>query len=91
MRLCRKMAIVSLNFRTYLGFERGFMARPKKIDTKELLLSKEELAKHTGLTKGFISKAMSHYQLPYYKISARCVRFRMSEVNIWLDQRRKAS
>jgi excisionase family DNA binding protein len=52
------------------------------------LLTREQLAEKFGLSPSFISKMMAKEDLPYLKIG-RAVRFRVSEVVIWLQTRRR--
>lgn len=68
------------------------MREPKKAekndtDTHEKLLDYEELSLATGLSVSLLQKAKWRYQLPYYKIGA-LVRFKLSEVDAWIRQRR---
>lgn len=50
----------------------------------ENLVNKTQLAKHFGVSVGFINKYMP-LGLPYLKLG-RAVRFRVSEVVIWLKK-----
>jgi len=50
------------------------------------LLTRKQLAEKFGLSPSFISKLMAEEDLPYLKIG-RAVRFRISEVAVWLQKR----
>lgn len=56
----------------------------------EKLVDKKELSRLTGLTVSSIEKAMVTRSMPYYKIG-RNVKFKVSEVNQWINQRKKVS
>lgn len=56
----------------------------------EKLLTKEEIAEITGLSVPFIYKAVSAQGFPHYKIG-RNLKFRISEVEKWISQRKRAS
>lgn len=58
--------------------------------TIEKFLSKKQLEDATGLTTSFIEKAQAKYGLPYYKIGGM-VKFKLSEVMDWCEQRKKSS
>lgn len=62
------------------------MDKRKDIDI-ERTLTYEELSAATGLKVSFLKKAKNQYELPHYKIGA-LVRFRLSEVEVWLKGRR---
>ena len=53
----------------------------------ESLVSKKELMIAFGISGSFISKLMVDEDLPYYKIG-RSVRYRVSEISKWLEERR---
>jgi predicted DNA-binding transcriptional regulator AlpA len=53
----------------------------------EALLTKEQLRDITGLDIQMIDKCRKVWGMPSYKIG-ELVRFRLSEVNEWLSQRR---
>jgi len=59
----------------------------------ERMLTITELSELTGLTISYIRKAMYNLQLPYYKFGPKNknrsqVRFRMSEIESWIKQRK---
>jgi excisionase family DNA binding protein len=54
----------------------------------EKLMSREEMARHLGVSPSFISKLMAEEGLPYVQIG-RAVRFDLTEVRKWLLARRK--
>lgn len=55
----------------------------------EKLLTKDELSQASGLTVAFIERAMENKGFPFYKLG-RNVRFRISEVEKWIAQRKRA-
>lgn len=59
-------------------------------EKSEKLLSTRELAEATGLTMPFIEKARRRLDLPFYKLGG-IVRFKLSEFEVWLKQRKSAS
>jgi excisionase family DNA binding protein len=54
----------------------------------ERLMSREEVARHLGVSPSFISKLMALEGLPYVQIG-RAVRFDLNEVKKWLSLRRR--
>lgn len=58
----------------------------KEIQT-EKLINIHELSDLIGFKSTFINKAMVQFCLPYYKIGG-AVRFKMSEINNWIEQRK---
>lgn len=59
-----------------------------KTRLSERLITKAELAEETGLKVSFIEKAMREYGMPSFKLGAM-VRFKLSEVENWVEKRRK--
>ncbi len=53
----------------------------------EKMIDKKTLAKEVGMSLRYIDKAMRENDLPYYKLGAS-VRFRYSEVEKWLRERK---
>ncbi|MBY0471523.1 helix-turn-helix domain-containing protein [bacterium] len=53
----------------------------------EALISKKELTVAFGVSSSFVSKLMAEEGLPHFKIG-RAVRFRISDVSVWLEKRR---
>lgn len=53
----------------------------------EALVSKKELVIAFGVSGSFLNKLMAEEDLPYFKIG-RAVRFRVSEIAVWLERRR---
>lgn len=51
---------------------------------EEKLLDKEEMAFYLGVTKRTVEIKMSQ-GLPHIKLSARATRFRLADVQAWLD------
>lgn len=67
----------------------GEMAKKSKADYPiEKLLSFDEVSDATGLTVAYLRKAVYSLGLPSYKAGGR--KFRLSEVETWLKQRREA-
>ncbi len=63
----------------------------KQKEEFEIMVNSEEVAKQLSLSPQFIKKARKTLGLPHYKIGGS-VRFRLSEVDAWLKQRKaKAS
>lgn len=56
----------------------------------ERLVDIKELSAATGLTVGFINKAKREYSLPFYKLG-KSVRYKVSEVLKWVEERKKVS
>jgi excisionase family DNA binding protein len=50
----------------------------------KLLLNTRELAALTGFSEGTLRHWVSQGRLPVLRISARCVRFRFSDIQEWL-------
>lgn len=57
------------------------------IHNVELLLTYAKLSAVTGLSVAFLKKAKMKYGLPHYKVGS-LVRFRLSEVERWLNERK---
>lgn len=64
------------------------MGRKKKELNDEPFIKREDVMKLTGLGRDFIIKATQNQGFPAYKLSYRVVRYRLSEVNQWLAQRK---
>ncbi len=54
----------------------------------EKLLTREQLADLLGVSPSFISKLMANEGLPRVKLG-KAVRFRIGEVAVWLQSRRR--
>lgn len=59
-----------------------------KEKTIEKMIDTEELMQILGVSKAFLDDARTKLNLPYYKIG-RNVKYRLSEVEQWLRERRK--
>lgn len=59
----------------------------KKQPQSEKLINLNELASVLGFGTTFINKAKNSMGLPFYKIGG-AVRFKMSDVNEWIEQRK---
>lgn len=55
-------------------------------DEKKLLLTVREVAALTGFSQGTLRHWISAHRIPVVRISARCVRFRRSDIDSWLEQ-----
>jgi excisionase family DNA binding protein len=53
---------------------------------RRLLIDVRELSKLTGLAVGTIYQLISAGRLPVIRLSARCVRFRPSDIDQWISQ-----
>lgn len=53
----------------------------------ETLVSKKELVVALGVSHSFVNKLMAKDELPHFKIG-RTVRFRISDISTWLEQRK---
>jgi excisionase family DNA binding protein len=51
---------------------------------EKLLLNCRELAALTGFSEGTLRHWVSEGRLPVVRFSARCVRFRLSDIQEWL-------
>jgi excisionase family DNA binding protein len=54
---------------------------------EKILLTAAEVAKLTGFAEGTIRHFTSERKIPYVRISARCIRFRRSDIDSWLQQK----
>lgn len=54
----------------------------------EPLLTFEQVSELTGLTVSYLRKAVYQLDIPSYKIGGR--RFKLSEVDLWIKQRKQA-
>lgn len=50
-----------------------------------LLLNVKEVAELTGFSVGTLYHLVSQQRIPFVRISSRCVRFRISDIEKWLD------
>ena len=53
----------------------------------EKMIDKITLSEQLGMSLRYIDKAMREYDLPYYKIGSN-VRFRVSEIEKWIKERK---
>lgn len=51
--------------------------------------TKQDIARFLGVTCRTIESYMAYQSLPHYKLGCRRVRFRLSDVNEWLEHRHK--
>jgi excisionase family DNA binding protein len=54
---------------------------------EKLLLNVTEVAELTGFAIGSLYRWISEGRLPVIRISARCVRFRRSDIEAWIEQK----
>jgi excisionase family DNA binding protein len=52
---------------------------------EKILLTAGEVAKLTGFAEGTIRHFVSERRIPFIRISPRCVRFRRSDIESWLE------
>ena len=53
---------------------------------EKLLLDVEDVAALTGFSVGTLYHWVSQRRIPVVRISARCVRFRRSDIDSWLER-----
>lgn len=51
------------------------------------LLNVQEAADYLGLATGTVYHMISEGRLPVIRLSKRCVRFRLEDIEAWLDKR----
>jgi excisionase family DNA binding protein len=56
-------------------------------DGDRLLLNIEEVSHLTGLSVGTLYHWISEKKIPVVRFSSRCVRFRRSDIETWIDER----
>jgi excisionase family DNA binding protein len=54
--------------------------------SSKMLLTAAEVAALTGFAEGTIRHFVSQRRIPVVRISARCVRFRRSDIESWLER-----
>jgi len=54
---------------------------------ERILLTAREVAALTGFSEGTIRHWVSELRIPVVRISARCVRFRRSDLDRWIAER----
>lgn len=52
----------------------------------KILLTAAEVAELTGFAEGTIRHFVSQRRIPFIRISPRCIRFRRSDIDAWLQQ-----
>jgi excisionase family DNA binding protein len=52
---------------------------------EKILLTAGEVARLTGFAEGTIRHFVSQRRIPFIRISPRCVRFRRSDIEAWLE------
>ena len=52
--------------------------------TEKLLLDVKEVAKLTGISIGTLYHWVSEGRIPVVRLSARCIRFRRSDLEVWI-------
>jgi len=58
---------------------------------EKLLLSIHELSQLTGISVGTLYHWVSQRRIPVVRISARCVRFRRSDIETWITEKVEAA
>ncbi len=66
--------------------ETAFATGKETMSDQKILLTAAEVAKLTGFAEGTIRHFVSQRRIPFVRISARCVRFRRSDIDAWLEQ-----
>jgi excisionase family DNA binding protein len=56
------------------------------MNNDKILLTAAEVSELTGFAEGTIRHFVSAHRIPVVRISARCVRFRRCDVDLWLEQ-----
>jgi excisionase family DNA binding protein len=56
-------------------------------DARKLLLTVREVAALSGFSEGTLRHWISQRRIPVIRISARCVRFRLSDIEQWIAER----
>ena len=56
-------------------------------NTNRLLIDIRELSELTGLSVGTLYHFVSQGRIPVIRLSARCIRFRVSDIEAWLDEK----
>jgi excisionase family DNA binding protein len=64
------------------GFNAG---EEKSVSNAKILLTAAEVAELTGFAEGTIRHFVSARKIPVVRFSARCVRFRRSDIDSWLE------
>ena len=59
----------------------------KAVTDEKILLTAAEVARLTGFAEGTIRHFVSERRIPVVRISARCVRFRRSDIESWIAER----
>lgn len=57
------------------------------MNNERILLTVAEVAQLTGFSEGTLRHWISEGRIPVIRISARCVRFRRSDVDAWIAER----
>lgn len=61
---------------------------PDPFDAIEPLVDLDVVAEHLGVSDWNVRNLMREQGLPYIRVSRRAPRFRMSEIEAWLAERR---
>jgi excisionase family DNA binding protein len=56
----------------------------------EKLVGLKEVADHLGMSESFVQKAIYRHDLPVWRVGRR-VRFRLSEIDAWIERTRDES
>ena len=59
--------------------------REKAVTEEKILITAGEVANLTGFAEGTIRHFVSQRRIPFIRISPRCVRFRRSDIEAWLE------
>lgn len=53
---------------------------------EKVLLTVKEAAEITGFSEGTLYHWISQQRIPFVRLSARCVRFRPSDLALWINE-----
>jgi excisionase family DNA binding protein len=53
----------------------------------EILLTVDDVAELTQLARGTIYHLVSQQRIPFIRLSARCLRFRSSDIQQWISEK----
>lgn len=59
---------------------------PLSIKTEDELLTPEELKKMFKCSKVMIYKLVQSGEIPFYRPFGKCIRFKLSEIQQWIEQ-----
>lgn len=76
-------------------FEKGFRQIEKEFENLSIkekeVLTLNEVANYTGLSKGYLYKLTMRQEIPHYKPNGKCLYFDRVEIEKWLKSNRIAT